>query len=196
MTTHKHRIYLIRHGETEWTLSGQHTGTTDLSLTENGKNQALLIKERLKNHPFAAVFCSPLARARETCELAGLGKKAQIEPHLTEWNYGEYEGLTTAEIHKTNPQWNIFKNGGPHGESPEAVEVRVKQMIALFQTVSGDVAVVSHGHFLRALATIWIGLPIEKGTLFALAPASLSILGFEREQHVIRLWNETTHATH
>lgn len=190
MASSKHHIYLIRHGETEWSLSGQHTGMTDIPLTENGENQALQLKTRLHKHPFKAVFCSPLQRARQTCELAGLNP-FQINPLLIEWNYGDYEGLTTPVIHKTNPHWNIFKNGAPHGETPEAVLERALKILSLLKTIPGDVALFSHGHFLRVLATAWLELPIETGSLFFLSPGSISILGFEREQRVIRLWNAT-----
>jgi broad specificity phosphatase PhoE len=184
----KQRIFLIRHGETEWSLSGQHTGLTDIPLTENGKNQALQIKTLLHNHTFQAVFCSPLQRAKKTCEIAGF-TPVHIEPLLSEWNYGDYEGLTTPFIHQTNPHWNIFKNGAPNGETPEDVKARTEKVLSLIKTIPGDVALVAHGHFLRALVTTWLKLPIEMGKLFHLSPATISILGFERQQHVITLWN-------
>lgn len=193
MQPHFPTIYLIRHGETEWSLSGQHTGTTDIPLTEQGKIQATLLGRKLQNYPFKTVLCSPLKRALMTCELANLSSQKQIEPLLKEWNYGDYEGLTTSHILKKDPSWNVFKEGAPHGESPEQVQKRAMLLLEKLSEVQGDVALISHGHFLRALATVWLGLPIEAGTLFFLSPASVSILGHERHIKAITLWNSTFH---
>ena len=185
----KRKIFLIRHGDTEWTVTGQHTGTTDLPLTDEGKAQATLLAKRLKGHAFERVFTSPLKRAQETCELSGLARHAENDPDLAEWNYGDYEGLTTDEIWKKDPHWNVFLRGAPGGESTEAVTVRANRLLMKLNTFHGDVALFSHGHFLRALTTRWLKLPIQEGNLFVLSPASLSILGFEREHHVILQWN-------
>lgn len=189
----KRKIFLIRHGETEWTVTGQHTGKTDLELTENGKEQAALLAKRLQGHAFERVFCSPLKRAQETCELSGLWRHAETDPDLMEWDYGDYEGLQTDEIWKMDPHWNIFLRGAPHGESTEDIAVRANRILMKLSTFHGDVALFSHGHFLRALTTKWLKLAISEGNLFALSPASLSILGFEREHHALRLWNDTSH---
>ncbi|MBS0606052.1 MAG: histidine phosphatase family protein [Parachlamydiales bacterium] len=187
------KIYLIRHGETEWTLTGQHTGTTDLPLTENGREQAALLSKRLKGHAFERVFISPLKRASETCELAGLYRHAEIDPDLAEWNYGDYEGLKTDEIWKKEAHWNIFLRGAPNGESIEDIAVRTNRILMKINNFHGDIALFSHGHFLRALTARWLKLPISDGNLLALSPASISILGFERDHHVIRLWNDINH---
>ncbi len=184
------KIYLIRHGETDWTLSGQHTGMTDLPLTENGRKQVELLSKRLKGHAFERVLISPLRRASETCELSGLYRHAEIDPDLAEWNYGNYEGLTTEEIWKIEPHWNIFLRGAPNGESVEDISARTNRILIKINASHGDIALFSHGHFLRALTTRWLKLPISEGNLFALSPASISILGFERDYHVIKLWND------
>ncbi len=182
------KIYLIRHGETEWTISRQHTGTTDIPLTENGKRQAELLAKRLKGHKFDAVYTSPLRRALQTCEIAGF-KHAVLMPDLREWNYGAYEGITSKEIHVDNPSWNIFEQGGPGGESPQAIENRIDRLIENILKNSGDIALFSHGHFLRAFAMRFIGLPIVTAKHFALFPASLSILNWEKTLSTISLWN-------
>ncbi|HEY2810362.1 MAG TPA: histidine phosphatase family protein [Rhabdochlamydiaceae bacterium] len=187
------KLYLIRHGETEWTLSGQHTGTTDIALTKNGQQQAQLLADRLQGHDFSAVFVSPLQRAYKTCEIAGLCERAVVERDLSEWNYGHYEGKTSKQIHETHPHWNIFLNGAPGGESVKDIEKRCAKMCHLFQEASGDVAVFSHGHFLRALALSCIQLPIAAGRHFTLFPAAVSILAQEKNVLAISLWNDISH---
>jgi broad specificity phosphatase PhoE len=187
------KIYLIRHGETEWTLNGKHTGTTDIPLTKNGEMQAELIGNRLRGHAFQMILSSPLQRAANTCEIAGFLKEARRDPDLVEWNYGEFEGLTMDEIHKKIPHWNIFSHGAPGGESVADLNARANRVLAKIQFLHGDVALFSHGHFLRALAARWLQLMAEDGRLFALYPASISILGFEHNAHVLNLWNEISH---
>lgn len=187
------KIYLVRHGETSWTLSQQHTGSTDITLTEKGKKEAVQIGKRLSGHPFKAILCSPLKRAQSTCEIAGLMQRASLDADLKEWNYGDYEGLTTAEIWKRSPGWNIFSNGAPGGESPADISKRVHRVLTKVQSFQGDVALFSHGHFLRAFAACYLQLQVEQGRLFALSPASMSILGFERSQPVFSLWNDLSH---
>lgn len=184
------KIYLIRHGETEWTLSGRHTGKTDIPLTQKGEEEALRIGKRIGNIKFDLVLCSPLQRAKATCQGAGLLDQAVIEPLLTEWDYGAYEGLTTEEIRGQIPDWKIFTHGAaPRGESVAAVGQRADQILEKIASVKGDVALFSHGHFLRVLCARWLRLPAEKGALFALSPAALSILGSERADPVLSLWN-------
>lgn len=183
------KIYLIRHGETEWTLSGQHTGITDLPLTENGERDAALIGKELLPHKFKCILCSPLQRAKATCQKAGLFDQAVIEPLLKEWNYGIYEGKTTEEIHRENPGWTIFSKGAPRGESVADVSRRADELLQKIAPIDGDIALFSHGHFLRVLAARWLCLPAEKGSLFSLSPSSVSILEFERSNPVIALWN-------
>jgi probable phosphoglycerate mutase len=186
-------IILCRHGETEWTLSGQHTGSTDLPLTQHGKEQAHDLGQRLKNIPFQAVYASPLLRARTTCELANLSKQTILEPDAVEWNYGDYEALTSQEIEEKHPLWNVFLDGAPRGESPADVTIRADRLIRKFLTHPGTIALFSHGHFLRLLAARWIDLDASAGRLFSLSVASISILGFEKKQRTIKLWNG--HAT-
>ncbi|HXJ44002.1 MAG TPA: histidine phosphatase family protein [Bryobacteraceae bacterium] len=182
-------IWLIRHGETEWSLSGQHTGTTDVPLTANGEAQAKRLGERLAHHNFAAVRVSPLLRARRTCEIAGLGAQAVVDPDLMEWNYGAYEGLTSARIQRDRPGWEVFRDGPLHGESIEDVAVRARRVIAKASQAEGDVALFAHGHLLRILGACWIRLQPSVGGLLALSTASISLLGFERETPVIQSWN-------
>lgn len=190
------KIYLIRHGETEWALNGRHTGTTDIPLTPNGEIQAEKIGKVLHGHSFEAVFYSPLQRAAKTCELAGMQKEARTEPNLVEWNYGDYEGLTTTQIQKNDPHWDIFQNGAPHGESPADICARADSVLSKIAPLRGDVALFSHGHFLRALATRWIKLPLQEGQHFALFPGSISILGFEKDAPVWILWNSLPYLRH
>lgn len=182
-------IILCRHGETEWTLSGQHTSFTDISLTEEGKAQAHHLGQRLKKIQFESIYTSPLLRASETCSLAGFSKRMVQEPDAVEWNYGGYEGMTSEEIEKKHPGWNIFLNGAPGGESPSEAAARADRLLSKLLSHKGNIALFSHGHFLRLLAIRWIGLDPSKGRLFALSVASLSILGFEKRQRVIKLWN-------
>jgi probable phosphoglycerate mutase len=182
-------VFTIRHGETEWSLSGQHTGTTDLPLTDNGRRLAEKLRPVLARETFSLVLVSPLQRARETCRLSGLGDRALIDPDLIEWNYGEYEGLTPDRIHKTNLHWMIFRDGCPGGESPEQVAARVDRVIARVREADGDVALFAHGHVLRVLAARWIGLPAQDGQHFLLGTGTLCVLGYYREVPAIKVWN-------
>jgi broad specificity phosphatase PhoE len=188
-------VYLARHGETAWSLTGQHTGITDLPLTERGERNARRLGERLAGVVFAKVFTSPLQRATRTCELAGFGSAAEADRELVEWNYGEYEGLRTAEIHAKRPGWQLFRDGCPGGESPEQVGVRADRVVSRVRGTKGDVLIFSSGHFLRVLAARWLGLEPAAGRFFMLDTASLSVLGYEKSlsQPVIRLWNDTRH---
>jgi broad specificity phosphatase PhoE len=182
-------ILAIRHGETAWSLSGQHTGTTDIPLTGNGRRLASRMGQLLATKTFGLVLCSPLQRARETCDLAGLGDSAVIDPDLTEWNYGKYEGLTTGQIHEAAPGWLIFRDGCPDGESPDQVAARVDRVIARSRASGSDVALFSHGHLLRVLVARWIGLPAAGGQHFLLSTGTLCLLGYYREIPAIRIWN-------
>ena len=182
-------VFAIRHGETAWSLSGQHTGTTDIPLTENGRRLAERIRPALAGKAFALVLCSPMQRARDTCELAGLGAAAISEPDLVEWNYGRYEGLTSKQIHEDRPGWLVFRHGCPDGESPEQVGARVDRVIARARAAAGDVALFAHGHVLRALAARWIGLPASAGQHFLLDTGTLCVLGFYRDVPAVRVWN-------
>lgn len=184
-------IYLIRHGETKWALTGQHTGVTDLPLLESGKKQAVLLEKRLKNEKFTKVFSSPLIRAKETCILAGFNP--EIEPLIAEWNYGQYEGLTTAEITAKSPGWNLFKQGALGGESPEDVKKRLSLFIAKLESMDGKVAIFSSAHILRAFTALWLHLPLTVGSHLLLSPGSLSVLGYENKERVINLWNDISH---
>jgi probable phosphoglycerate mutase len=189
------KIYLARHGETEWSLSGQHTGRTDIPLTQNGERNARNLGERLQGMHFAKVLTSPLQRAKRTCELAGFGKQAEIDRELVEWDYGDYEGKRTADIRKERPDWYLFRDGCPGGETLGAVGARADRVIGRLRTASGDVLLFSHGHFLRVLGARWLGLPVSDGRLLLLTTASLSILGYEHnlEEPVLRLWNDDRH---
>jgi probable phosphoglycerate mutase len=189
-------IYVARHGETAWTITGQHTGRTDLTLTERGERNARRLGERLKALAFASVWTSPLQRAMRTCELAGFGGIAQVDPDLVEWNYGQYEGRRTAEIRAQRPDWELFRDGAPGGESPQEVSARADRVVRRVRAAGGDVLVFSSGHFIRVLATRWLGLePTPNCKFFMLSTASLSALGYEHDlsRPVIRLWNETRH---
>jgi broad specificity phosphatase PhoE len=187
-------IYLARHGETAWTLSGQHTGLTDLPLTERGERNAHRLKERLHGS-FARVFTSPLQRATRTCELAGFGAVAEIDRDLLEWNYGEYEGRLTTDIHKERPDWQLFRDGCPGGESPNEVGTRADRAVKRVRAVQGAVLLFSSGHFLRVFAARWLGLDAAFGRYFVLSTASVSVLGYEHNlsEPVIRLWDDTRH---
>ncbi len=182
-------LFAIRHGETAWTLSGQHTGVTDLPLTDNGRRLADQMRPVLAKETFELVLVSPLQRARETCERAGLGRKAIIEHDLMEWNYGKYEGLTSKQIRETAPGWLIFRNGCPDGEAPEQVGERVDRIITRTRAVEGDVALFAHGHVLRVLVARWLGLPVSAGQHFMLDTGTLSVLGRYNETPVVRIWN-------
>ena len=188
--------YLARHGETAWTLSGQHTGLTDLPLTEHGELIARRLGERLKGLKFAVVLTSPLQRASRTCELAGFGEVAEVDRDLVEWDYGQYEGRRTAEIRADRPDWQLFRDGCPGGESPQQVSARADRIVRRVRAVRGDVLLFTSGHFLRVFATRWLGLePTVNCRFFMLSTASLSAVGYEHDlsRPVIRLWNETRH---
>jgi broad specificity phosphatase PhoE len=188
-------VYLARHGETAWSLTGQHTGLTDLPLTERGEQNARRLGERLRGLAPAKVFTSPLKRAARTCELAGFGKTAEIDPDLVEWSYGQYEGRRTAEIRAERPDWELFRDGCPGGETLEQVAARADRVVGRARAIAGDVLLFSSGHFLRILAARWLGLEPASGRFFYLSTASLSTLGYEhdRSSPIIRLWNDTRH---
>jgi len=190
MKSFHQKVYLIRHGETEWTQTKKHTGLTDIPLTIEGREQARWLKEKLTDKSFKKVFCSPLERAKETCEIAGLMKDAEICDDLVEWDYGDYEGKTTAEIREIDPKWTIFAKGAPNGESIGDIATRAQKVIAKVRDIPGDVAIFSSGHFSRALAARWLQLTVSDGKLFLLSTASISILGFERENPVLITWNQ------
>jgi broad specificity phosphatase PhoE len=183
-------IWLIRHAETEWSRDGRHTGRTDVPLTEAGREHArTILRERLAGHDFALVLASPLARARETCELAGLGDRMQIRDELLEWEYGDYEGVTTADIRRARPGWYLWTDGAPGGETAEQVGARVDRVIAEALAVDGEVALFAHGHVLRALGARWIEQPAALGGRLALSTGTICRLGFEREVRVVWEWN-------
>ena len=179
----------MRHGETEWSLDGRHTGVTDIPLTENGRRAARRLRPILNSESFALVLTSPLQRARETCELAGLGKVAKVDPDLMEWNYGEYEGLTTKKIRLTRPGWSVFRDGCPGGETPEQVAARADRVIAKIRRTEGNVALFAHGHILRVLAARWIDLSATHGEHFLLDTATLNVLGYYQESPAFKIWN-------
>ena len=188
-------VYLARHGETAWTLSGQHTGLTDLPLTERGEINARRLGERLRGIPFAKVFSSPLRRAMRTCELAGFGAVAETDRDLVEWNYGQYEGRRTVDILRERPDWELFRDGCPGGESPLEIAARADRVVKRVRAVAANVLLFSSAHFLRVLATRWIGIEPINGRFLVLSTASLSVLGYENSlsQPTIRLWNDTEH---
>ncbi|MBZ5620310.1 MAG: histidine phosphatase family protein [Acidobacteriia bacterium] len=187
------QLWLARHGETEWSKSGAHTGRTDLPLTDAGRANASAMAPFLAGRRFCLVLTSPLSRARETCRLAGLGDAAEVDPNLSEWDYGDYEGRTTADIQKEVPNWSLWVSGVPHGETIDQVAARAESVMAralrVDGDVEGDVALFAHGHILRILTACWLGLPPQAGRLFALGTASLSTLGYERDTRVITRWN-------
>jgi broad specificity phosphatase PhoE len=185
------QAYLVRHGETEWSLSGRHTGRSDIPLTENGKVAARVVSERLAGSSFDAVWMSPSKRARETCALAGFGPNAEVKEDLAEWDYGAYEGLTSKQILKERPGWQLFRDGCPKGENAADVGARADRMVGLFRQAAANVLVFSSAHFLRVLAARWIGLPPEGGAHFVLDTTSISVLGYEHDlgEPVIRGWN-------
>jgi probable phosphoglycerate mutase len=188
-------IYLVRHGETPWSVSGRHTGSTDLPLTARGERNARRLGEKLEGLIFAQVFTSPLQRASRTCALADFGTVASADGDLVEWNYGVYEGKTIVEIREQRPAWEIFRDGCPGGESATDVAARADRAVARLRAVDGDVLLFSHGHFLRVLAARWLGLDPAAGRYFFLGTAALSILGYHhgRDEPVIRLWNDRSH---
>lgn len=189
MSTPAQEVVLVRHGETEWTRAGKHTGHTDIPLTEAGRREAEAVGAALRGRSFALVLTSPLQRAAETCRLAGFGDVAELRDELKEWDYGAYEGRKTVDIRKERPDWSLWRDGVPDGETPAEVGARVDGVIEEIRSVAGDVAVFAHGHVLRVFAAQWLDLGPEAGALFALDPATISALGYERETSVIRLWN-------
>jgi probable phosphoglycerate mutase len=184
-------LWLVRHAETEWSRSGRHTGRSDIPLTAAGRERARVLRARLAAVEFDAVLCSPLSRARETCELAGLGDRIELDDGLLEWDYGDYEGLTTAEIRAKRPGWYLWSDGCPGGEQPAQVQERVDGVIARALAVGGRVALFGHGHALRALTARWIEQPVAAGGRLALSAGSVGVLGCEREVRVVWRWNET-----
>jgi probable phosphoglycerate mutase len=193
MTTPHHQIWLVRHGETAWSLSGQHTGRTDLPLVAAGRQRAQAIGRRLSGRLFALVLCSPLARALETCRLAGFGEVAMLTDDLMEWDYGDYEGRRTIDIQKERPGWSLWRDGVPGGETVEQVGARARRVIEAATAAAGDVALFAHGHVLRVLTACWLGLPPDAGRLFVLGTAAVSVLGYEHATHVIVKWNQDSH---
>jgi broad specificity phosphatase PhoE len=191
------KIYLARHGETAWTISHQHTGRSDIPLTERGERNASSLGARLRGMVFAKVLVSPLQRAGRTAALAGFGSVAEIDPDLAEWDYGRYEGLTTAEIHKQRPDWSLFRDGCPGGESVEAVGARADRLVTKLSAMDSQILLFGHSHFFRVLTARWLGLPPSDGRLYYLSTASLSQLGYEhsRDEPVIQLWNDDRHVT-
>jgi broad specificity phosphatase PhoE len=183
------QLWLIRHGETAWSLSGAHTGRTDLPLTPEGEKKAAALRPKLAGHDFALVLTSPLQRARRTCELAGFGARALIEPNLSEWDYGAYEGRSTDEIHRERPDWSLFRDGVPGGETIGQVAARAQAVIERAAAADGDVALFAHGHILRILAACWLGMSPDSAQSFFLGTAGISTLGHERETRVIVRWN-------
>jgi broad specificity phosphatase PhoE len=181
-------VWLLRHAETEWSRSGKHTGRTDIPLTDNGREVARKLGARLQGHEFALVLCSPLSRARETAQLAGL-RCSGLRDDLLEWDYGDYEGLTTPEIREQRPDWYLWRDGVPGGEQPEDVSARCDRVIAEVRTVEGDVALVAHGHILRALGARWVDAPVDLGGRLHLGTGAVCVLGWEREVAVLSAWN-------
>lgn len=188
-------LVLVRHGDTAWSRSGQHTGRTDIPLLEEGRRMATQLREPLRAWDFAAVWTSPLSRASETCALAGYGDVAELRSDLMEWDYGTFEGKTKAEIRATSPNWTLWTDGVPCGESARDVGARADRIIAEARAVEGNVLLFAHGHLLRVLAARWLGLPPTEGRLFTLSTASISMLGLDSDgdQQVLQLWNDTTH---
>jgi probable phosphoglycerate mutase len=182
-------IVLVRHGETEWSRTLRHTGRTDVPLTDKGREEARLLSGALAGREFEGVLTSPLERARETCRLAGLDERAEVTDALLEWDYGEYEGITTAEIRESRPGWFLWRDGCPDGETAADVGARVEPLVTSLRELDGDAALFAHGHLLRVLTARWLGLGPESGALFALSTGTLSVLGWEREVAVIRRWN-------
>jgi probable phosphoglycerate mutase len=189
MADEPQRVYLIRHGETEWSRDGKHTGVTDVSLTDHGRQTARMLQPVLAREQFVLVLTSPLQRARETCELAGLAKVAIIEPNLMEWNYGEYEGLTTKQIQSARPGWSVFHHGCPGGETPEQVAGRADRVLAKVRATDGNVALFAHGHILRVIAARWIHQPPSFGECLLLDTATLSVLGYYYDTPALKAWN-------
>ena len=190
MTPRAHEVILVRHGETEWSRTGKHTGSTDIPLTERGRRQAQAVGAALRDRDFALVLTSPLGRALETCRLAGFGERAVQRDELMEWDYGTYEGRTTAEVREERPGWTLWRDGVPDGETVEQVGERVDRVLDDLRPLDGDALLFAHGHVLRVLTARWLELDPGAGRLFALDPATISALGNERETAVIKLWNQ------
>lgn len=182
-------IYILRHGETEWSKSGQHTGLTDIPLIDEGVKQAKALKKALSGIEFDKVFCSPLLRAKQTCQQCGLLDGAVINSDLLEWDYGDYEGMTTHQIHNSDPSWTVFTKDPKNGETSMQVEARADRLIEEAKKYDGKIAFFSSGHFSRALAARWLGFPVSHGRYFKLSPATFSILSFEHDYQVIKSWN-------
>ncbi len=189
MENNEQLVYIIRHGETAWSLNGQHTGVTDIPLTENGRTLAKLLQPVLAKESFVLVLTSPLQRARETCKLSGLGDQADVDTNLMEWNYGEYEGITSRQIHETVPGWLVFNDGAPGGETPEQIGARADRVIARVRSVRGVVALFAHGHILRVLVARWLDLPATAGRNFLLDTGTLNILSYYRGYPAVKTWN-------
>lgn len=185
----RHKVVIARHGETEWSRDWKHTSYTDIPLTENGRERARSLVDEMAEYDFALVLSSPLIRALETCRIAGLGDRAELEPDLVEWNYGEYEGITTAEIRKTVPGWTVFSHPSPGGETAEQVAERVDRVIARARGAGGDVALFAHGHVLRVLTARWLELDPRMAKHFVLSTGTISVLGWERDTPALELWN-------
>ena len=184
------QVVLVRHGETEWSRDGRHTGKSDIPLTPEGRQQAKVLRQELHARTFSLVLTSPLRRAIDTCRLAGYEKQAQLRPDLVEWDYGRYDGLTSKQIAETNPDWSLWRDGGPGGEKAADVGRRADRVITEIRGVAGDVLIFAHGHVLRVLAARWLAEPPEAGRHYALQTAALSVLGYEHEDPVIRHWNQ------
>jgi probable phosphoglycerate mutase len=193
MTERHHQVWLFRHGETEWSLSGQHTGRTDLPLTAGGRQRAQALGHRLAGRPFALVLSSPLGRALETSRLAGYGDVARLDADLLEWDYGDYEGRRTADIQKERPGWSLWQDGVPGGETIEEVAARTRKVIETARSAEGDVALFAHGHVLRVLTACWLDLAPDAGRLFSLGTAAVSVLGHERASPAVIKWNQDSH---
>jgi broad specificity phosphatase PhoE len=185
------RIVLVRHGETEWSASGQHTSRTDLPLVQAGRDQALALAQTLRGRTFTVVLSSPLKRALETCRLTGFGDVVELREDLREWDYGEYEGLTTAEIKDGRPDWVLWRDGCPGGESPDQVSARADRLLASLAKIDGEVLIFAHGHILRVLSARWVDMAVGAGARLLLSAGALCVLGHERETRVLERWNET-----
>jgi broad specificity phosphatase PhoE len=189
MPAESRAVWLVRHGDTEWTLSGRHTGRSDIPLVESGRRQAESLRPRLARHAFELVLTSPLQRAVATARLAGFEGRAQPDPDVMEWDYGEYDGLTTAQIREKDPEWSLWRTGGPGGEQPAEVGQRADRVVARLRQATGDVLVFSHGHFLRVLTARWLGLDPSTGRFFYLVTAGIGVIGYEHDNPVVRAWN-------
>jgi broad specificity phosphatase PhoE len=191
--TQRHEVWLFRHGDTEWSVSGQHTGRTDLPLTADGRHRAQAVGRRLAGRRFALVLSSPLARALETCRLAGYGELATLDADLMEWDYGAYEGRRTVDIQQERPGWSLWREGVPDGETIAQVAARAERVIELAEAAAGDVALFAHGHVLRVLTARWLELAPDAGRRFGLGTAAVSVLGYERATRVVVKWNQNSH---